>query len=223
MDCNNIEVVRQVDDMLGALILAGGQSGRIQRDKALLTLNGKPLLLHAVENLSGVSRETVVVIGKRADPKKYETFLPKHVRFLRDAEYGKGPLMGILTGMRCLHSRYAVVSPCDSPFVKKALIQSLADKLGNAQAVVPLWPNGHIEPLHSIYEVSSVISAAEASIACGELWVVDMIKRLQEVVYVKTAELRTVDPELLSFLNVNTIEDLKTARKLYRKITPSDS
>lgn len=212
-----------MDEMLGALILAGGQSGRIQRDKALLKLNGKPLLLHAVENLSGVSRETVVVIGKRDDPKKYETFLPKHVRLLRDTEYGKGPLIGILTGMRCMHSKYAVISPCDSPFVKKALIQCLVDKLGNAQAVVPLWPNGNIEPLHSIYEIFSAIPAAETSIACGELWVLDMIKRLQKVNYVKTEVLRTVDSNLLSFLNVNTIEDLKIARKLYRKITPEDS
>jgi len=212
-----------VDDMLGALILAGGQSGRIQRDKALLTLNGKPLLLLAVENLSGVSREIVVVIGKRADPKKYERFLPTHVRLLRDTESGKGPLMGILTGMRGLHSKYAVVSPCDSPFVKKALIQRLVDKVGSAQAVVPRWPNGHIEPLHSIYQVSSAIPAAEASVAHGELWVADMIKRLRKVTYVKTEELRTVDPSLLSFLNVNTIEDLETARILYRDITPSES
>ncbi len=188
-----------------------------------MTLNGKPLLLHAVENLSGVSQETVVVVGKRADPKQYERFLPTHVRLLRDTEYGKGPLMGILTGMRSLHSKYVVVSPCDSPFVKKALIQSLVDKLGNAQAVVPLWPNGHIEPLHSIYEVSSAIPAAETSIARGELWVVDMIKRLRQVVYVETEELRTVDPELISFLNVNTFEDLEVARTLYRKITPSKS
>lgn len=209
--------------MLGALILAGGQSGRIQKDKALLKLNEKPLLLHAVENLSGISREIVVVIGKRDDPKKYQIFLPKHVRLLRDTEYGKGPLIGILTGMRCMHSKYAIVSPCDSPFVKKELIKYLIAKLGDAQAVIPLWPNGNIEPLHSIYEISSATRAAEKAITGGELWVLDMIKRLQKVNYVKTEELRKVDQELISFLNVNTIEDLRVARKLYRRIKIEDS
>ncbi|NIW50755.1 MAG: molybdenum cofactor guanylyltransferase, partial [Candidatus Korarchaeota archaeon] len=83
---------------------------------------------------------------------------------------------------------------------------------------IPRWPSGNIEPLHAVYKISTSISAAETALRKDESLIVDMIKRLDEVVYVNTDELKNFDQELITFFNINNQEDLKTAKKLKSKM-----
>lgn len=204
--------------MQGALILAGGKSRRIKGNKALIKLGDKPLLLHVVEKVLGLTHETVVVIGKNNEIDNYTTILPSKVTILKDTVEGKGPLVGILTGMQKMRSEYTVILPCDSPFIKKEVIRCLFKKAQGADAGIPRWPNGDIEPLHAVYRISPSIPAAETALRKDELLIVDMIKRLDKVVYVNTDELKEFDQELISFFNINNQEDLKTAKKLKSKM-----
>ncbi len=203
--------------MLGGLILAGGQGKRIQQNKALLMLGGKPLLLHVVDNISSIVEEIVVVVGFRDNPKNYVTFLPSRVNTIKDLVFGKGPLMGILSGMRRMKSKYALISTCDSPFSKKELIGYLISKARSVDAVIPVWPNGNSEPLHAIYRVSPAIPAAENALNNDELLVLDMVKRLDKVNYVGTDKLREFDQDLVTFFNINDAKDMMIAEKLYRE------
>jgi molybdopterin-guanine dinucleotide biosynthesis protein A len=200
--------------MLGALILAGGKSKRIKENKALIRLNGKPLLLHVTERVIKLTSETIVVIGKNDETSTYAAVLPSAVTVLKDAVDGKGPLAGILPGMQSMRSEYAVVLPCDSPFVKIDVIQYLFNKAQMADAAIPCWPNGDIEPLHAVYKVTSAVPAAEAALQKEELLIIDMIKRLDKVVYASTDEIKNFDQKLVTFFNINTREDLKTAEKM---------
>lgn len=204
--------------MQGALILAGGKSRRIKRNKALIKLGDKPLLLHVVEKVLGSTYETVVVIGKNDESDKYASFLPSKVAILKDTVKRKGPLVGILTGMQKMRSEYTVILPCDSPFIKREVIGHLFKKAQGADAAIPRWPNGNIEPLHAVYKISPSISAAETALRKDELFIVDMIKRLNKVVYVNTDELKNFDQELITFFNINSQEDLKTAKILKSKM-----
>lgn len=204
--------------MQGALILAGGKSRRIKGNKALITLGDKPLLLHVVEKVLGLTHETVVVIGKNNEIDNYTTILPSKVTVLKDTVEGKGPLVGILTGMQKMRSEYTVILPCDSPFIQKEVIKCLFKKARGADAAIPRWPNGDIEPLHAVYRISPSIPAAETALRKDELLIVDMIKRLDKVVYVNTDELKEFDQKLISFFNINNQEDLRVAKKLKSKM-----
>jgi molybdopterin-guanine dinucleotide biosynthesis protein A len=204
--------------MWGALILAGGRSRRMKGNKALINLRGKPLLLHATERIRGLTQETVVVVGKNDDLADYKSFLPPSVTILRDTVTGMGPLVGILTGIQTMSSEYVVVLPCDSPFIKKEVLTYLFKMAQGADAAIPRWPNGNIEPLQAVYRVSATIPAAETALERRELFILDMIKRLDRVIYVGTEEIRKIDEELMTFFNINTQEDLIIAEKLFSKM-----
>lgn len=204
--------------MWGALILAGGESRRMKENKALIKLGGKPLLRHITEKVRGLTQETVVVIGKNDDLADYKSFLPPSVTILRDIVKGMGPLAGILTGMQTMRSEYAVVLPCDSPFIKLEVLAYLFKMAQGSDAAIPRWPNGKIEPLHAVYRVSAAISAARAALERQELLILDMIKRLGRVIYMDTEKIREIDEEFMTFFNINTPEDLMVAEKLSSKI-----
>ena len=200
--------------MWGTIILAGGKSKRMKKNKVLMKLGDKPLLSHIVEKVLGLTRETIVVVGKNDDLKNYSSLLPLTVTLLKDDVEGIGPLAGILIGMRSMRSKYALVLPCDSPFVNREVLKYLLNNTQGADAIIPQWPNGQIEPLHAVYKVSSAIPALETTLRKGELFIIDMIKRLDEVLYVSTEKLRELDKELITFFNINFLEDFKTAEKL---------
>lgn len=82
--------------------------------------------------------------------------------------------------------------------------------------MVPLWPNGYIEPLHSVYNVSAALRASEAATEGGNLRISNMIERLERTIYVPVEELRRFDPDLLTFFNINSKEDLKRAEAILK-------
>ena len=73
----------------------------------------------------------------------------------------------------------------------------------------PRHENGLIEPLHSVYRSDAALEAVEASIKAGERRIAAPVKRLKDVAYVSDAEIRKVDPELETFLNINEAEDMR--------------
>ena len=200
--------------MWGTIILAGGESKRMKENKVLMKLGDKPLLSHIIEKILGLTRETIVVVGKNDDLKKYYSLLPLTVTLLKDDVEGIGPLAGMLIGMRSMQSKYALVLPCDSPFVNGEVLKYLFNKTQGADAAIPQWPNGQIEPLHAVYKVSSAIPALETTLRRGERFIIDMIKRLDDVLYVSTEKIRELDQELITFFNINFLEDFKTAERL---------
>ncbi|UCH31722.1 MAG: molybdenum cofactor guanylyltransferase [Candidatus Bathyarchaeota archaeon] len=202
--------------MLGALILAGGQAKRIKENKALLQLGEKPLLFHVLEKIFDVTHEIVVVIGKRDNPLEFKLLLPSKVILVQDKVYGQGPLGGIFTGFKRMQSEYALVTPVDSPFIKKSLLEYLISKASSANAVIPLWPNGNLEPLHAIYRISAVIPAAKNAIINGEFQMLKIVKKLRNVTYLNTDYLRRFDKKLLTFFNINDRNDLEVARNLFK-------
>lgn len=202
--------------MLGALVLAGGEGKRVGRNKALIEFRGKPLLLHVVEKVIKIACEINVVVGKNDEIDDYVSILPSSVKVLTDTVSGKGPLAGILTGMENMHSEYVIILPCDSPFVKRGVLEHLIHVSRGADAAIPRWPNGYIEPLHAVYRLSSSFHAAKAALKEKEQRVVDMIKRLDRIIYVSTDELRRFDQNLITFFNINSREDLRTAERVFQ-------
>lgn len=199
-------------------MLAGGESSRFGSNKALQVLAGKPLVGHVAERLSHVADVIIVVIGRDKSRKEYEAVVPSHVRVLNDEREGKTPLIGIVTGLRATKSEYALLSACDIPFVDEEVIKLLFQRASGIDAAIPRWNRGHIEPLEAVYRTASTLQAGLETLAPSNQRLRRMIAKLGRVAYVSVEkEISKIDPDLRTFFNVNTREDLDTAEKMLQK------
>jgi molybdopterin-guanine dinucleotide biosynthesis protein A len=153
----------------------------------------------------------VLVVGSDEDSLSSLEEQHPSITVIRDSRDGVGPMMGIYTGMKKLTAEYALVLPCDAPFISVPLMKRLIEHARDFDAAIPIWPNQNVEPLHSVYRVSPSVKAIEPALNCGEKSVLDMIRRLENINYVPVEALREFDSELYTFFNVNYPEDLKTA------------
>jgi molybdopterin-guanine dinucleotide biosynthesis protein A len=200
------------------ILLAGGLGSRLGSDKALYPLAGKPMVRHIVDRLSGLSDDFWVVIARNASPSEYSKVLPGFVRIVNDIPEGKGPLIGIVTGLRAARSQYAIVLSCDIPFVNRQVIQLLLTSASGAEAAIPRSKEGHLEPLHAVYHRDSMLHEADQTLAERRLSPIDSINRLTHVIYVSIEDaIKPIDPDLRTFFNMNTREDIKRAEEILKR------
>ena len=199
-----------------AIVLAGGESSRFGSNKALGLLVGKPLVRHVVERLSHVVDEILVIIGHNESRAGYDPILPSSVQVMNDEQEGKTPLIGIVTGLQAAKSHYALVSACDIPFVNEEVIGLLFRRASGVDAAIPRWNEGHIESLEAVYRTASTLQAARGTLAPSGLPLREMIGKLAQVAYVSVEhEIAKIDPDLRTFFNVNTREDMERAEKMF--------
>jgi len=198
------------------IVLAGGRGSRIGINKALTPLSGTPMIVYVVKRSLQVTEKVVVVISRDDALAAFRKVLPKDVAIVRDPVSRRSPLVGMLTGLRSVLEAvdYSAVAPCDSPFIRPKMLQHLFQVAKGYDAAIPMWPNGYIEPLHSVYEVQNTVRAIELALRTERSSNRDMIKHLKDVKYVPVEKLRSYDPELRTFFNVNRPEDLREASKI---------
>jgi len=201
-----------------AIVLAGGESSRFGSNKALQVLAGDPLVCHVVEHLSHVIDEILIIIGWDESGAEYEAILPSQVRVMNDEQERKTPLMGIVSGLRAARSEYTLVSACDIPFVNEEVIELLFRCASGVDAAIPRWKTGHIEPLEAVYRTASTLQAALETLVPSDQPLRRMIGRLSRVAYVSVEnEISKIDPDLRTFFNVNTRQDMDTAEKMLQR------
>jgi len=198
------------------IVLAGGRGARIGVNKALTPLSRTPMILYVVARSLQVTEKVAVVIGRNDAVAAFRKVLPKNVAVLRDSVSRRSPLVGMLTGLESVLGavEYSAVVPCDSPFIRLKMLRHLFQVAEGHDAAIPIWPNGYIEPLHSVYEVQNTVRAIRRALRTKRSSNRDMIKHLKNVKYVPVDELRSYDPHLRSFFNVNRPEDLREASKI---------
>lgn len=196
---------------LDGVVLAGGQSRRLGRDKALLRFGGEPLLDVAVDRLAALC-DRVVVAADRLD--RYRQF-GVAAEFVADATPGLGPLAGLQVGLRACATRHVLVVACDLPFLNVGLLRYMAELPRDYQALVP-HIEGRWHPLHSIY-ARSCLGAVDMMVAAGGGSLRQLLARL-EVRPLGWRQIRPFDPDGLSLLNLNERSDLARARAIWRKV-----
>src|ERR1700682_5778225 len=179
------------------VILAGGLSRRMGRDKASLPAGDGTLIEHLARRLAPVVDETIVAGGSDRPPLA-------GVRMVDDLYPGLGPLAGIQAGLRAARSPRVWVVRCDLPDVDPALASLLLGLAGEVDAVVPRI-DSEPQGVCAIYD-RALESRIDGLLAAGERRV-KMLLAASNVRYVTTDELRVVDPELRSFRNINTPAD----------------
>jgi len=200
-----------------AVILAGGLSRRFGQDKGSIELAGKPLILHVLDRASEiVVDETVVVVSSEIQKNAFTSLLGHRAKVIVDKYEAQTPLVGALTGFETVHGEYSLLLSCDTPFVSSQIAQFLLDLCVKKGAVIPRWPNGYIEPLQAAYHTRSALATAKTALEEEKMNLRSMIDRLSGVRYVSIMVLRQMDPQLLTFFNVNTPEDLERAESLLK-------
>lgn len=204
-----------------AIILSGGISDRFQntqetwQDKALVELLGKPLLIHAVENVREVVEEVVICVNNEKRKAQYAEVLKKHsvknIRLLIDepCNWLGGPIVGILTGLIAVKADYCFTLPSDMPLLQPKVIDYMFNSAKDARVVVPMWPNGRLETLTMVLKKPDVLEIAKTLCQLRRPRSDDIIRGALNVLLVSTVgEIRAFDPELKSFININSQADL---------------
>jgi molybdopterin-guanine dinucleotide biosynthesis protein A/molybdopterin converting factor small subunit len=191
-----------------AVVLTGGKSSRMGRPKALLPFDGEPLIVHIVRHLKRVFAETVVV----AAPEQELPLLP--VALVRDQVAYQGPVSGIYRGLKAATKEVCFVTSCDAPFLDLALISHLLSEISDCDVVVPFWQE-RFQPLHAVYR-RSVAPLLHEQLERGELRPIFLYDKVRTR-KVHEDEIRTLDPEGMSFLNMNSPADYDSALQLWRK------
>ena len=199
-----------------AIILAGGFSRRFGRDKGLVLLKGKPLILHVIDKVSPLVDSVLVVVSSGKQKEDFERILDNTICITIDTDQSQTPLVGAITGFQNIKSDYSLLLPCDAPLISRNIISFLFDTSLNKQAVIPRWPSGYIEPLQAVYHTKSSLNAAKTALNQGYMNMRSMINNLQRVRYISTLVLEQLENNFVSFFNVNTPQDLEKAESFLK-------
>lgn len=189
---------------IGGFILAGGESSRMGRDKALLELNGVALIVRVarlVESVVGAS----TIIG---DSVRLEGL---SLRVIADDFPGAGPLGGIATALRNSSAEWNLLIACDMPYLTREWLDFLIERAfrSDAQAVMPMNDRG-AEPLCAMYR-KQCLSAIHTALDNGTRKVTDGLAAVQTD-YVEPAAWKGFDSEGLLFKNMNSPADYEEAK-----------
>ena len=191
------------------LILAGGKSKRLGRDKALLPWPSKDspsTLLHHVHAVLASVCDEVLVVGNRTDHHGFS--------FVPDVSPVGSSLTGLVSGLQAAKTSLVLAVACDMPFLSDRLLRALVDLATEEwDAVAPVFRH-EPETLHTVYHKRSLTTAMKM-LEMGDLKLARLLCQLR-VRQVTANEVKKLDPGLASCSNINTPQDLIQARERAR-------
>ena len=196
------------------VILAGGQSKRMGKDKLFLELNNKKLIEHTIDKVKKYLKKVIIITNQ-----DNEYFSKNNLTTVKDCIEGQlGPLVGILTAMKWAKENLSKCSwiatfPCDTPFFPESIIKRFIEESEKKESLI-LCASSHGRK-HNIFG----------------LWSLDLYDKLKDDLINKKVrkvqdwteknkiknlefEFKDYDP----FFNINTKEDLEFAKKLSTRI-----
>lgn len=180
------------------IVLSGGKSSRMGREKGLCTLNGKPLIEYAVEVLLEVCDK--VIISANSDDYEY-----LELPVVKDIVIGVGPIGGLVSALQFSKTEDNFVLSCDMPFVSKELVRYILSESKEYQAIIPI-NNGFTEPLCAYYR-KDVAKIFEIAINQG-VYKIQKVIRGADVNFLNIDAQKDFNGKLL-FSNINTVEELR--------------
>jgi molybdopterin-guanine dinucleotide biosynthesis protein A len=174
------------------LILAGGNSRRMGRDKALLEFDGQTLLDRAIDLLRSLFPQVLLGVRQIRDGVR----LPQVI----DDPSGAGPLAGLCAGLAHSRTPWMFVTAVDMPFLCPGVIRELAARRGQGEAVVPVV-RGIPQPLAAYYTATALPTIRAVLSEPGTHSLRSALERLN-VVYVH-------EDRPQGFIDLDTPEDVR--------------
>ena len=187
--------------------MSGGLNTRFNgENKAFISVGGRRILDRLLDVFSVLFDEIILVTNHP------ESFLQWDLTIVTDIFDLRSSLTGIHTGLFYSNNPYAFFSACDTPFLKKELVEVLVKQIEQKiDIIMPETANG-FEPLCAIYS-KRCLKPAEDHLKANKVKI-QWAFRSNRIKNIPENQLRTVDPELRSFLNINTPEDLARAEEM---------
>ena len=227
------------------IVLAGGMSRRMGQDKGSMIINNKPMILHILERLNHKINDAVIVLNNAERISIYRNLLNQYadknieenfdyeLSFIEDDVKSKGPISGIMTGLNNIKTDYALVLPCDSPFISGDYIETMfaiLDENPLADAIIPFHIKSNkdkfkdndefnfknademslemkiqnSEPLHSIYKKDNW-NNIKSLLDEDSLYVKSFIRSLKSPIFIEVDNKVLFDDD---FKNLNKQEDI---------------
>jgi len=189
------------------ILLAGGKSRRMGIDKRFLKLGGDTLVRRALSIYERLFTEILIVV---AEPVPELTDRGHHV--VTDLIPNCAALGGLYTGLSLSRNPRVFVAACDMPFLNPDIIGHLVECCGD-DVVMPKLRTG-LQPMHAVY-AKTCLPYFKRMMANNNLSIQAVLEHHELRVRLVAEEvLQTFDPQLLSFLNLNTPEDAELARQI---------
>jgi molybdopterin-guanine dinucleotide biosynthesis protein A len=183
------------------IILSGGKSTRMGRNKAFITVESVPIIQRIHSVFTNLFNEIIVVTNEKN--LLFDLDATIHI----DLVSGLGALGGLYTGLFYSSFPYSFCVACDMPFLKRKVIAYLIQQAENFDVVVPRTQDG-LQPLHALYS-KNCLEPIKTTLDEGRSKIIDFYPRVR-VRVIEEKEFLCFDPERNSFLNVNTPEELRS-------------
>jgi molybdopterin-guanine dinucleotide biosynthesis protein A len=189
------------------IILAGGLNTRMGgKEKAFLSIGNQTIMDRLYNTFQGLFDEVLLVTN---NPLRY---LSWDLTIVMDLFSIRCPLTGIHAGLFHTSAPHAFITACDTPFLKKEVIRALLEELEPKwDVVVPVTQEGS-QPLCAIYS-KRCIKPIERQLNAEDAKILKFFPNVK-VKEVREAQLRPADPHLVSFVNINTPEDLSASETM---------
>ncbi len=188
---------------LSIAIQAGGRSQRMGRDKGMVLLQGTPLIEHVLSRVSSLADDLLITTNQ---PQIYSHLgLP----VFPDRQPGAGALEGLRTALENSKGEHVLVVACDMPFLNQALLKHLLERRGRADVVVPHW-NNRYQTMHAVYDRQACLAALLQAMRRDQRRMIAFYPWVR-VLTVPEPDIARLDPQGLSFFNINTPEQLEEA------------
>ena len=184
-------------------ILAGGRSSRMGTDKSFVPLLGKTLIQHVLDRVRVLDLPIILITNRPDD------YRPLGLPLFSDVLPDKGALGGLYTALTYSPAAYTLCVACDMPFLNADLLRFLLDQRAGHDVIVPRI-NGFPEAMHAVYR-KNCLPAMWERLKQNRLKAISFYGRMR-VHFVEEATVRQYDPDLRSFVNINTPEELARIR-----------
>jgi len=178
-----------------AVILAGGKSRRMGEDKAKVVFRGKTLLDRAIANLEPLFANIVVSVHH-----------PLPIKLPQVVDAGGGPMAGLVAALEYVRTDWIFAIGVDMPFIVPAVLKHMAAEREGRDAVLA-EVEGYLQPMPAFYARSSCLPAMQSRIAQGRRSLMRLMPLLNTAVLTEK-DLRLLDPDLRSFVDFDTPEDM---------------
>lgn len=193
---------------ISGIILCGGEYSRMGKNKAFLEVRGEKIIERTLRIFKGIFKEVMIVVK---NPLPYSGL---DVRIVSDLFPYSNPLVGIYTGLFFSSYHHSFVSACDMPFLNPELIELLISRAENYDVVVPRSKDG-LQPLHAVYSKRCLKPIEKTLKEETSSRIMDFYP-LVKVAEIGEEDILPLDRGLLSFFNLNTLQDLESMEELQK-------
>jgi molybdopterin-guanine dinucleotide biosynthesis protein A len=188
---------------LTGIILSGGKSVRMGRDKAFIEIDGIPIIQRIYDIFQKIFTEIIIVTNQK------EFYSGFKAKIVSDLIINNGALGGLYTGLFFSSNPYSFCVACDMPFLKESMIQYLIKQANEYDVIVPRTEDG-LQPLHAVYS-KNCLESIKNIIGMGKYKIIDFYPLVKTKI-IEESEFISLNINLNlmreSFVNINTPGEL---------------